>query len=114
MQDGILRICWWGTFSEMHGLDNILEAMKLLKEKVPFICNLFGVDNPFFNIYAEKFSQKNLIHVFLRKDLKFFDDSLPIYLVENCDLARRFGNTDRARNAFPIKLVEALSMGIPT
>jgi glycosyltransferase involved in cell wall biosynthesis len=117
MQDGILRICWWGTFSEMHGLDRILESMKLLKEtKVPFTCNLFGVDNPSFNVYAEKIQSKELDScVFLRKDLKFFDDSLPMYLVENCDLALGvFGNTDRARNAFPYKLVEALSMGIPT
>jgi len=63
MQDGILRICWWGTFSEMHGLDNILESNEAIKEKVPFICNLFGVTTLFY-IYAEKFSQKNLIHVF--------------------------------------------------
>jgi len=33
MQDGVLRICWWGTFIPLHGLDNILQALKILKEQ---------------------------------------------------------------------------------
>lgn len=54
-------------------------------------------------------------HVFLRKDLMFFDKSLPQYLVEECDLALEiFGNTEKARSAVPNKLIEALSMKIPT
>lgn len=117
MQDGILRICWWGTFIPLHGLDSILQAMKLLKERdVKFTCNLFGIDNPSFGIYAEKIqSAKVDSYVVLRKDLTFFDDSLPQYLIENCDLALGiFGNTAMAHNTVPTKLVEALSLGIPT
>ncbi len=117
MDDSVLRICWWGTFIPLHGLDKILLAMKLLKEReVRFTCNLFGVDNPFFSVYAEKIQSNNLdTHVYLRKDLKFFDNSLPQYLIEYCDLALGiFGDTDKAANAVPNKLVEALSLGIPT
>lgn len=117
MQDGVLRICWWGTFVPLHGLDKILQAMKLLKEKeIRFTCNLFGIDNPSSSVYAAKIHSDQLdSHVFLRKDLTFFDDSLPQYLVENCDLALGiFGSTGKAYNAVPTKLVEALSMGIPT
>jgi glycosyltransferase involved in cell wall biosynthesis len=117
MQDGVLRICWWGTFIPLHGLDNILQAMKILKEReVQFTCNLFGVDTPLFSTYAEKIQLEQLAgHVFLRKDLRFYNDSLPKYLVDNCDLALGiFGNTDKAHNAVPNKLIEALSMGIPT
>lgn len=117
MQDGVLRICWWGTFIPLHGLDNILQAMKILKERgVEFTCNLFGVDKPEFNIYAEKIKLDKLEErVFLRKDLTFNDGSLPKYLVDNCDLALGiFGNTDKAHNAVPNKLIEALSMGIPS
>ena len=116
-QDGVLRICWWGTFIPLHGLDNILESMKILKEqKVKFTCNLFGVDNSFFYSYAEKIHSNELnSHVFLRKDLSFANSYLPKHLVENCDLALGiFGNTDKAHNAVPNKLIEALSMGIPT
>ncbi len=117
MQDGILKICWWGSFLPLHGLENIIEAMKLLKEReVKFTCNLFGINNSEYNVYAEKIRIAQLdSSVFLRKDLTFYDDSLPRYLVENCDLALGiFGNTDKAHNTFPTKLVESLSMGIPT
>ena len=117
MQDGILKICWWGSFLPLHGLENIIEAMKLLtKREVKFTCNLFGINNSEYNVYAEKIRIAQLdSSVFLRKDLTFYDDSLPRYLVENCDLALGiFGNTDKAHNTFPTKLVESLSMGIPT
>jgi len=117
IQNRILRICWWGTFIPLHGLDNVLQTMKLLKEKeVQFTCNLFGVDNHLFDLYVEKIKLDKLdSHVFLRKDLKFFDGSLPHYLAENCDLALGiFGNTDKAQHAVPNKLIEALSIGIPT
>ena len=117
MQDGVLKICWWGTFIPLHGLDNIIQAMIILhKQKVRFTCSLFGVDNNFFYSYLEKIKLYKLEeHVFLRKDLSFADDSLPKYLVDNCDLALGiFGNTDKAHNVVPNKLVEALSMKIPT
>jgi len=117
MQDSSLNICWWGTFIPLHGLDNILQAMRILQEaKLKFTCSLFGVDNSFFSIYADKIKQNKLEdHVFLRKDLSFSNGSLPQYLIDNCDLALGiFGNTDKAYNAVPNKLIEALSMGIPT
>ena len=115
-QDNRLRICWWGTFIPLHGLDNILEALKLLQEQgVQFTCNLFGVDNSLFNEYATKIGKENLEHVYLRKDLKFSDGTLPNYLINQCDLALGiFGNTDKAYNTVPNKLIEALSMGLPT
>ncbi|HEY9771489.1 MAG TPA: glycosyltransferase [Coleofasciculaceae cyanobacterium] len=116
-ENSILQICWWGSFLPLHGLDNIIKAMELLKKReVKFTCNLFGINNSEYNVYVEKIRLAQLdSSVFLRKDLTFYDDSLPRYLVENCDLALGiFGNTDKAYNTFPTKLVESLSMGIPT
>ena len=114
--DNRLRICWWGTFIPLHGLDNILGAVKILqKQGIQFTCNLFGVDNALFDEYAAKISKENLKQVYLRKDLKFSDGSLPNYLINQCDLALGiFGNTDKAYNTVPNKLIEALSMGLPT
>lgn len=115
--DRVLQICWWGTFIPLHGLDNILQALEILsRQKVEFVCNLFGVDNALFSKYAAKIRQAGLEdRVCLRKDLTFADDSLPNYLVEHCDLALGiFGDTDKAYNTVPNKLIEALSMGIPT
>ncbi len=115
--DSNLNICWWGTFIPLHGLENILQAMKILQaNQVKFTCNLFGTDNSLFKMYDQKIKQEQLEDcVFLRKDLSFADNSLPKYLVDNCDLALGiFGNTDKAYNTVPNKLIEALSMGIPT
>lgn len=117
MQDGGLKICWWGTFIPLHGLDDILKALKILqKQDLQFTCNLFGIDNDFFGKYIEKIQLEQLgANIFLKKDLSFADDSLPNYLVDNCDLALGiFGNTDKAYHAIPNKLIEALSMRIPT
>lgn len=117
LQDEILKICWWGTFIPLHGLDNILEALKLLqKQGMPFNCTLFGVDNSLFIKYQKKIQQEQLQEqVLLRKDLNFSDGSLPKHLVSQCDLALGiFGNTDKALNTVPNKLIEALSMAIPT
>jgi len=91
--------------------------MKILQEeKLSFTCNFFRVDNPFFSLYNDKIQFSKLEqHVFLRKDLSYSNGSLPQYLVDNCDLALGiFGNTDKAFNCVPNKLVEALSLGIPT
>lgn len=111
------KICWWGTFIPLHGLENILQAMKILQSKrFNFTCNLFGVDNGLFNYYQEKINQENLAeYVVLRKDLNFADTSLPKYLINHCDLALGiFGNNGKANNTIPNKLIESLSMGIPT
>lgn len=116
-QDGVLRICWWGTFIPLHGLDKILQAMKILQQQnLKFTCVLFGINNKFYTEYENKIKLAELEHhIFLRKDLSFADASLPKYLVEKCDLALGiFGDTEKARNAVPNKLIEALSMKIPT
>ena len=115
--DNNLNICWWGTFIPLHGLENILQAMKILQaNQIKFTCNLFGTNNSLFTAYETKIKQEQLEDcVFLRKDLNFANNSLPKYLINNCDLALGiFGNTDKAYNTVPNKLIEALSMGIPT
>jgi len=116
MQDGQLKICWWGNFIPLHGLDNILQALQILIKKVHFTCTLFGVDSPLFEVYENKIHSYQIEDcVVLRKDLKFSNYSLPLYLIDNCDLALGiFGNTKKAYNAVPNKLIDALSMGIPS
>ena len=90
--------------------------MKILQSRgINFTCSLFGIDNDLFATYVREIKSEQLERVFLRKDLNFADCSLPNYLVNNCDLALGiFGNTDKAYNTVPNKLIEALSMGIPT
>ena len=122
MADGVFRICWWGSFLPLHGLDYILDALQILKQQeIKFECDLFGAYSAgsrayFFEKYKRKISQDGLdSHVKLRRDLTFSDGKLPDYLRHNCDLALGvFGETLKAESSIPNKLVEALSMGIPT
>ncbi|MEO0373867.1 MAG: glycosyltransferase family 1 protein [Cyanobacteria bacterium P01_A01_bin.17] len=115
-EDGIFRVCWWGTFIPLHGLDKILEAAQILQQQSSIVeWVLFGVDNEFYTLYADEIQQRGLTHVKLRKDLTFADGSLPAYLTQFCDLSLGiFGETQKARYAVPNKLIEALAMGIPT
>ena len=122
MADGVFRICWWGSFLPLHGLDYVLDALQILKcRDIDFECDLFGAYSAgsrayFFEKYKQKIIQEGLdSHVRLRRDLTFSDGKLPDYLRQNCDLALGvFGETLKAESSVPNKLVEALSMGIPT
>ncbi|EKV02606.1 glycosyl transferase group 1 [Leptolyngbya sp. PCC 7375] len=121
IQDNCLRICWWGTLIPSHGIPTILEALhKLQNNQVKFSCQLFGIPPKgreyLLNTYETKIEELGLKQVVtLRQDLKFTDDSLPRYLVENCDLALGiFGDTEKARAAVPNKLIESLTLCIPT
>lgn len=117
MCDGIFRICWWGTFIPLHGLENIIEAIRILKKnEFKFECILFGVEHSLYQYYLNEIKKYGLAnYLVVRKDLRFDDSSLPNYLIDYCDLALGiFGNTDKALNTIPNKLIEALSMRIPT
>jgi len=80
---------------------------------VQFTCNLFGVDNSCFPIYANKIEINDLdSHVFFKERFKLLNGFLPDYLIDNCDLALGiFGNTDKARNAVPNKLIKPFQWG---
>ncbi|MEM9162851.1 MAG: glycosyltransferase [Cyanobacteria bacterium P01_F01_bin.4] len=120
-RQGPLRICWWGTLIPLHGVDIMIGAMKKLQEKsVPFTCHLFGIPPTGQGHLLEKYEalireQGLSDQVFIRPDLRFSDGSLPNYLIENCDLALGiFGQSERARAAVPTKLIDALTLGLPT
>ncbi|MEM8805099.1 MAG: glycosyltransferase [Cyanobacteria bacterium P01_G01_bin.38] len=120
-RQGPLRICWWGTLIALHGVDTMIDAMKQLQEKsIPFTCHLFGIPPAGQGHLLEKYEalirEQGLgDQVFIRPDLRFSDGSLPNYLIENCDLALGiFGQSERARAAVPTKLIDALTLGLPT
>lgn len=116
-----LHICWWGTLIPSHGISNILGALHQLKNRdVDFTCQLFGVPakgkEHLVKTYETQIAQLGLDEmVTLRQDLKFVDFSLPRYLSNQCDLALGiFGDTKKAKAAVPNKLIEALTLGIPS
>lgn len=115
-QTKIINICWWGTFIPLHGLDNIIEAARILKEsKFEYKVHLFGDSKenglPFQKMIEEKELTEN---VFLYYDYTFSNGRLETYLLENCDLALgAFGNSTKAKTVITNKVIDALSMKIP-
>lgn len=116
-----LRICWWGTLIALHGVETMIEAMALLKAKsFAFTFHMFAIPPAGQGYLLDKY--KTLIedkelsdHVFIRPDLRFADESLPNYLVDNCDLALGiFGKSGRALSGIPTKLIDSLTLGLPT
>ena len=116
-----LRICWWGTLIALHGVETMIDAMALLKaQSFPFTFHMFAIppagQGYLLDKYKKLIQEKGLNdHVFIRPDLRFADESLPNYLVENCDLALGiFGSSGRALAGVPTKLIDSLTLGLPT
>ena len=111
----IPTICWWGTFLNLHGLDNIIKAFCILLQR-NFKANfyLFGIDNDQSKKYIKILEEKELTKkIFLRTDLTFANGLIE-FLIENCDLALgNFGENEKARNVLINKILDACSMYIP-
>jgi glycosyltransferase involved in cell wall biosynthesis len=113
----IFRICWWGTFTPFHGIDNIIETANLLKqENFKFSLNLFGTPKDNINNYIKIVDELKLTDkVFFHIDKTFSNKLLEEYLYQNCDLALgNFSTTERAYRAVPTKIFDAFSMSLPT
>ncbi|WP_045223624.1 glycosyltransferase [Methyloterricola oryzae] len=110
------RVCWWGTWIPLHGLENILEAAAILaREGVDFHLELLGTASKARFRYAKLIEELELgQHVAIHCDKTFLDGGLQAYLRDNCDLALGiFGNSPKARRGIPNKIIDAFAMKLP-
>ncbi|WP_375325923.1 glycosyltransferase [Flagellimonas sp. GZD32] len=114
--ENCLRICWWGTFIPLHGLDSIIEAAaKTKKLGLNIEFHLFGDSEenavPYLKM-IEDLQVKDKVTLY--SDYSFSNGKLERFLMENCDVALgAFGNTEKAMTVITNKLVDAISMKIP-
>ena len=107
-----LNICWWGSYQPLHGLENVLQAARLLKlENLPirwFFCgNDAEKEKCYINIAAE--NDVSDICMF-STEYTFNNGRLQKFLQENCDIALgAFGTSEKAK-VITNKFVEACSM----
>lgn len=109
-----LSVCWWGSYQPLHGLDKLLDAAQILKQKaVPVHFTFFGNDEKKGAVYADKIKAAGLDDICeLRDDCTFANGKLEACLNEQCELALgAFGDSEKARTVLINKALEACTMG---
>ena len=116
VQSGVFRICWWGTWIPLHGIENILESVKLSVQGDYHIhLDLLGTDSPEADNYRriiEKLAISEFVTIYTDKN--FTNGLLEEHLISHCDLALgNFGSSEKSKNVFTNKIIDAMAMGIP-
>ncbi len=113
----MIRICWWGKASRLHGIDKIIGSVKKLHHNYPEIkLSIFEDDAK----RAEYLKQSYMglepdIGDFLdvRSDMTF-STGLGEYLSDEADIVLGvFGGTELGMTVVPNKVVEAMALGAP-
>ncbi len=109
-----LNICWWGTYLPLHGLFNIMDAIKILQEKQYQINFYFlGNDESKGKKYREYAQDSNLQNYEFIDTFTFKNGKMLPFLQENCDLALgNFGDSDKAKNVLVNKIVDATALKV--
>lgn len=111
-----ITICWWGTYIPLHGLEKIILAGKILKNKnFKFKIYLFGNSEERSKKYKEKIKYLQVTNeIIINNDYSFLNKKLPEFLINNCDLALgNFGDSEKAKTVMVNKIVDALQLGLP-
>lgn len=107
----LTRILFSGTFEEKNGPHFLLDAVEKLHEEYENLeLNIVGLkDEKFFNIYYEKYRNKDFVHF-----LGFTDESQLQKLLRESDILTMTRiDSFQSRYGFPYKLSEALASGKP-
>lgn len=116
IQSDIFRICWWGSWIPLHGIENILDAVKItVQNDYNIHLDLLGTASPEADNYrklVEKLSISEYVTIY--NDKNFTNGLLEEHLVSYCDLALgNFGSSEKSKNVFTNKIIDAMAMGIP-
>ena len=109
----ILKICWWGSYQPLHGLEKIIRAAKIIKEKrLNVRWYLFGNDEKKSLVYRRLLDELSLQDVCtISNDYTFANGKLELFLTDNCDLALSvFGDSEKSRTVLPNKTLDACAM----
>lgn len=111
-----LKICWWGTYIPLHGLEKIIASMKILREKgLKFKFYILGDSDEKSAVYQKQIEELNLQEwIYIENSYSFGNGKLENFLEENCDIAMGiFGDSEKAKNVTANKVIDACAMKIP-
>jgi len=109
-------ICWWGSYIPLHGLQQIIEAAEILKDKnFNFKLWLFGNSEEKSIDYKKLISKKNLDgYTKIINNYTFQNNKLSDFLFENCDLVLgNFGCSKKAKSVLVNKVIDGIAMKSP-
>ncbi len=112
-------LAWWGTNLPLHGLDNLISGLNLLKRRgFDFQFYLIinnetrGADNDALFKQVHDLGLEN--NVIYKHQLSLHDFSLEDFLIEKVDLALgSFGGTRKGQVVLMNKIADAVSMSLP-
>ena len=111
------NMIWWGTYIPLHGIEHIIDAVKIIKEKQTNIHLYILGNNPDLSIkYKEEVARNEGLseYITISDEMTFSNGKLLPFLIENCDLAfGAFGDSEKARSVILNKSIEAVAMKIP-
>jgi len=111
-----ITICWWGTYIPLHGLEKIIHAGKILRnKKVNFKIYLFGNSEKKAIKYNKIINDLNLSeNIKIINNYTFVNGKLTDFLINNCDLALgNFGDSEKSKSVLVNKVIDGVAMKSP-
>lgn len=110
------NICWWGSYLPLHGLDTILDAVKIVKENGYDVkWYFFGNSNEKAIPYIEKAKKLGVLDdCIFENTFTMKNGKLRNFLISNCTVALgNFGTSIKARSLMSNKVLDACAMKCP-
>lgn len=111
-----IDICWVGTYIPLQGVDKIIAAASILKEKnVEFRITLWGDSDVKAKKYVDEINRRGLTNYFFVNNKDWGNiKKWERYIVNNCDLTLGiFGNSRKARTVIANKVIDGLAFKTP-
>ncbi|EMK3755669.1 glycosyltransferase [Providencia rettgeri] len=108
------KICWWGTYIPLHGLEKIIESIKHI-EGYDITFYIFGNNEEKSKPYQHLVNELELNdQIVFNNEFTFKNGKLPEFLINNCDLALgNFGSSEKAKTVLVNKIVDTVALNLP-
>jgi len=113
---GPFSMCWWGSYLPLHGLEKIIDSVKLLIDSGEDVrLYIFGNNPQKAEKYMKTVNGYGLNdQIVFNDEYSFSNGLLEPFLLSNCQLAfGLFGESDKAKNVIPNKILDAVAMKCP-
>lgn len=109
------RICWFGSFIPLHGIERVLTAISILVSRgVDVRLDMFGPDSPEARRWRSRILELALDSRCSVNVDQWFPKSPPADVVSRYHLALGvFGESEKMQHVFPNKVVDAFASRLP-